>query len=85
MDTRTGIRSQRASVVALLVGVVHATAIGGVIARLDYPVQTFESVPGGAVGLVAVLAVSTFSSFATVSSFQASPILRVQSGRSLGR
>jgi hypothetical protein len=64
MPTRRDTQRSRVLLVALLVGVVHTAVVVGVVARLDYPVQTFEYLPGGvagaAVGLVAVVAVPVF-------------------------
>lgn len=64
MNTRRDTQRSRVLLVALLVGVVHTAVVVGVVARLDYPVQTFASLPGGvagaAVGLVAVVAVPAF-------------------------
>lgn len=64
MDARRDLRRLREPILALLIGGIHAAAIAGVVARLDYPVKTFEYVPGGvpgaAIGLVAVVAVPAF-------------------------
>lgn len=64
MNTQRDSQRSTALLGALFVGVVHTAVVGGVVARLDYPVQTFESLPGGvagaAVGLVTVVAVPVF-------------------------
>jgi hypothetical protein len=64
MIARRGSRRTWELLFALFVGVVHAAVIAGIVARLDYPVKTFEYVPGGVpgatVGLVAVVAIPVF-------------------------